>query len=66
MDPKGRVSYYWHRPSGAKNELWDLLTYAHAAVEILAFSICIEHYELETVDWTEFWNYCEENKLFYD
>ena len=45
-DDKGNVSYFWYRPGNARNELWDLLGYGHAAVEILAWAICIQHFEL--------------------
>jgi len=54
---KGITTYYWHRPSGRDNELWDLLVYGHAAVEIIACEICLEHFGLETVDWPQFWDY---------
>lgn len=64
-DEKGIVSYYWYRPGNARNELWDLLCYGHAAVEILAWSICIQHFELETIDWFRFWDYLENEKLYY-
>lgn len=65
LDPNNNVSYYWHRPSGAKNELWDLLVYGHAAVEILAWALCIQHFELETIDWAMFWEYIENEKLYF-
>lgn len=65
-DPKtGVTSYYWHRPSGANNELWDLLVYGHALVEIIAWQICIQHFELETIDWPRFWDYLEQEKLYF-
>lgn len=47
----------WYRPSGKANELWDLLNYGHANVEILAWLICTQLFELETVNWQEFWQY---------
>jgi phage terminase large subunit GpA-like protein len=51
-DDRGRMSTYWHRPStGARNELWDLICYAHAGLEILAYSICIEQFGADNVDW---------------
>tara|TARA_R110002153_G_C13332612_1_gene498624 strand:- start:40419 stop:42416 length:1998 start_codon:yes stop_codon:yes gene_type:complete len=56
-DEKGVISYFWHRPSGVKNELWDLLVYGHCAVEVMAWQICIQRFELETVDWGHFWQY---------
>jgi phage terminase large subunit GpA-like protein len=64
-DEKGIVSYFWHRPGNARNELWDLLVYGHAAVEIMAWSICIQKFELDTVDWPRFWDYVENDNLYY-
>ncbi len=65
VDDNGNVTYIWHRPGNAKNELWDLTGYGHAAVEILAWSICIQHFELEQIDWETFWDYIETEKLYY-
>lgn len=59
IDPHGAVTYRWKRAGNAKNELWDLLVYGHAAVEILAWLVCIEHFELDTIDWAQFWEFCE-------
>jgi phage terminase large subunit GpA-like protein len=56
-DANGHTVYKWHRPGNAPNELWDLLVYGHAAVEILAYSICIKYFELETIDWVQFWQF---------
>jgi phage terminase large subunit GpA-like protein len=64
-DGRGNTSMEWHRPSGARNELWDLLVYGNAAVEILAWAICIGHFELETIDWPQFWEYIEREKLYF-
>lgn len=66
VDENGNTTYYWHRPGNAANELWDLLGYGHASVEILAWSICIKHFELETVDWSKFWDYIEQEQLYYE
>ena len=66
LDDNGAVSYYWHRPGNARNELWDLLVYGHAAVEILAWGICIQHFELPSVDWPRFWDYIEKEQLYFD
>lgn len=61
IDPgNSRKGYKWHRPHGADNELWDLLNYGHASVDILAWIVC-EHYGLETVDLQAFWEYCKSN-----
>ncbi len=59
VDDNGNTAYYWHRPGNAPNELWDLLGYGHAAVEIFAWSICIQHFELEKIDWPAFWDFAE-------
>lgn len=62
---RGEVSFFWHRPGNARNELWDLLVYGHAAVEIMAWQLCIGHFELENIDWSKFWEYIEENKIYF-
>jgi len=54
-DAKGIVSYEWYRPHGVKNELWDLLIYGYATVEILARSICVDSMGKENIDWPMFW-----------
>lgn len=59
------ITYYWYRPGNARNELWDLLTYGHAAVEIIAYQICIQHFELDSIDWVKFWDYIEGSALYY-
>jgi len=64
-DGKGNVTYFWYRPGNARQELWDLLGYGHAAVEILAYSICIQHFELESIDWSVFWDYVEREELYF-
>lgn len=64
-DGKGNVTYFWYRPGNARQELWDLLGYGHAAVEILAYSMCIQHFELKTIDWARFWDYVEAEKLYF-
>lgn len=66
-DEAGRTTYQWHRPGNKPNELWDLTGYAYAAVEVLAWSICIQQFELETIDWPQFWDYAtmpENNDIF--
>lgn len=63
VDDKGGVTYVWHRPGNARNELWDLLGYAHAGVEIYAWLVCIKHYKLDAVDFDQFWEYCYQNVI---
>jgi phage terminase large subunit GpA-like protein len=48
---KERIGWEWLRPSGAANELWDLLIYANAALDIIAYDLCINQMELEAVNW---------------
>lgn len=62
---KQRVGWEWYRPSGAANELWDLIVYANAAVEMIAAEVCREHLGLEQVNWQGFYDLCEQRKLFY-
>jgi phage terminase large subunit GpA-like protein len=66
IDPrtKQRLGWEWHRPAGAKNELWDCLIYASAALDMLAWDYCIKVRELEQVSWPEFWDYCERGAFF--
>lgn len=66
VDPQtGVTTYFWYRPGNARNELWDLLGYGHAAVEILAYQICIQHFGLETISWVKFWDFIESGELYY-
>lgn len=65
VDDKGHETVVWHRPNGADNELWDLLCYGHAMVEVIAVKICIEHFGAETVDWPAYWDYIENEKIFF-
>lgn len=64
VDAKNLESYEWYRPGNARNELWDLLGYGYAAVEILAWNICIKFFELDTIDWARFWEYVEVGGMF--
>jgi phage terminase large subunit GpA-like protein len=62
MDPTTNVeSYFWYRPGNARNEWWDLLGYGHCSVEITAWKLCIQEFELETIDWEMFWQFADEN-----
>ncbi len=61
-----RVGYEWHRPQGARNELWDLLIYALAGLDIIAWDLCVNQQEMEAVNWPAFWALAESEQLFYD
>ena len=58
---KAREGWYWHRPNGTRNELWDLLVYAYFAYDYLAFTICPpdEKKDIFSVDWNTFYKVCE-------
>ena len=67
VGPGGAVTYEWHRPGNARNELWDLLGYGYACVEVRAWEICIQYLELEKFSWAEFWGLAanpNHNELF--
>ena len=64
-DPNGGVSYVWDRPGNARNELWDCLGYCHAAVEMLAWQVCIQHFELKNIDWPVYWDFIESEQLYF-
>lgn len=50
--------FKWHRPSGADNEMWDLLIYNNAAVDIMAWDLVVRQGERDVVNWLEFWDFC--------
>lgn len=60
-----QIGWTWHRPHGAKNELWDLLIYANAALEAVAYEMCVTDMGLDGIDWNEFHRICEQNQLFF-
>jgi len=62
---KNREGWTWHRPSGSANELWDLLVYNNAALDIVAYLLCIDHLELKTVSWPAFWDLVASRKLYF-
>ena len=63
-DDRGRVSYEWHRPDGAKNELWDCLVYANAGVEMIAWDYFTKQLGQDAVVWSEFWEYAESGAFY--
>lgn len=54
-----RVGFEWHRPAGAANELWDLLIYSNAALDLLAWQTHVVAEERDSVNWFDFWNQLE-------
>lgn len=59
------IGYEWHRPSGAPNELWDVLIYANAALDMLAWDTCLDQLDIDPVNMTAFYDACEQDQLFF-
>ncbi len=57
------LGFEWHRTAGTPNELWDLLIYANAALDLLAWNFC-EQMELEATEWLRFWEHCASGAFF--
>lgn len=60
-----RVGFEWHRPSGAANELWDLLVYGNAALDLIAWDVCRNQMGLDFVNWIAFYDLAEQQQLYY-
>jgi len=58
----------WVRPSGSRNELFDLMVYGTAAFEVLALDVCEKLIYPDDKDsnlvWPDFWDFCKENEPF--
>ncbi len=59
-----RTGHEWYRPSGAANELWDLLVYASAALDMLAWDYFGRSDNEDGTDWAVFFDDCEKDGLF--
>ena len=57
--------WMWKRPPGSRNELWDLLIYNSAALEIIAAELMIDQRGNVEVDWFEFWDHAEKPGLYF-
>ena len=60
-----RVGFEWYRPSNSRNELWDLLVYADAALDLLAWNICRGQLRMDVVSWVAFWDVLTGRRPFY-
>lgn len=60
-----RIGFEWFRPSGSSNELWDLLIYNNAALDLIAFNICRQQLGMEFVNWQAFYDRIEQDQLFF-
>ncbi len=61
-----RIGFVWYCPPGVDNHAWDTSVYCLAALEIIALSVCTGYMGLEYRDWGLFWEYIDQNKLFYE
>ncbi len=59
-----RLGWFWHRPSGAANELWDLLVYNSCALDLLAWDHC-EGLEMDHTDWALFFDDCFKHNIHF-
>jgi len=60
-----RIGWEWHRTAGTRNELWDLLVYNSAALDIISWDLCRNQLKLEAVNWVAFFDRLEAGKLFF-
>jgi len=65
FDAKGKRTHYWHRPGNARNELWDLLCYGYAAVDILMYTVCLKTFDLDVADAEQFWGVVADREEFF-
>jgi phage terminase large subunit GpA-like protein len=55
--------FQWRRIPGAPNELWDLMVYGHAALELMCWDMCI-WWKIDMA-WQTFESRCETESLFF-
>jgi phage terminase large subunit GpA-like protein len=60
-----RVGFEWHRPSGAANELWDVLIYSNAALDVIGWDLCRSQLDMQWVNWTAFWDLAEAQQPYF-
>jgi terminase, large subunit len=60
-----RLGFHWQRPGGSANELWDLLVYNNAALELLAWDVCRRQMELDFVNWNAFYDRALQERLYF-
>ncbi len=59
-----KLGFTWRRPAGSANELWDLLVYGSAALDMLAWDHFGRGDNVEGIDWVAFFDDCESGGLF--
>ncbi len=55
---------FWFRPGNARQELWDLLVYNTAALELVALDVCEQSLGLDYLDWGAFWEHAEDGAFW--
>jgi len=61
---KNVTGYKWEKDR-RRNELWDLLIYSNAALEMLMLDVCQQQLGIEYADPTAFWRLSESEALFF-
>lgn len=61
---KQRIGWEWYRPAGSDNELWDLLVYGNAALDMMCVEYCVTYLEMEALNWVAFYDACESGLFF--
>jgi phage terminase large subunit GpA-like protein len=61
-----KIGFTWRRPPGSANELWDLLIYSSAALDMLAWDYFGrgEDEDFEKIDWALFFENAEADGLY--
>ncbi len=55
--------FAWHRPSGSRNELWDVLGYASCALDMMTLQVCT-YLRMQTVDYDAFFDLAVNKSLY--
>ena len=60
-----RLGFVWIQRPNMPNHAWDCAVYHLAALDIVCYGINLTHLGQDRIDYAAFWNYIEENKIFY-
>lgn len=61
-----RLGFEWHRPGNAPQELWDLLIYNSAALDLICYDVCLVQFGSDHANWPGFWDYAEGNSVYFE
>lgn len=59
-----RLGHEWHRPGGSKNELWDLVIYNNAALDMIAWNVCVGQLGMDRVSFPEFFRIAQDSGMY--